>query len=258
MQVANPLVSVLMTAYNREQYVGAAIESVLASTFTDFELIISDDGSKDNTVAVAKVYQQKDSRVKVHLNESNLGDYKNRNKAASFATGKYIKYLDSDDIMYAHCLQVMTSAMETFPDAGFGLSAKGDSSKPYPVAIAPREIYLESFNGYGHFQRAPGSAIIKREVFESVGGFSGKRYIGDTELWLKLAQRYSMVKFPVDLYWSREHQNSESIYEQQDNIVKIRKDLYESFLSSPDCPVNKNEVKASIKKRIKAKIKGML
>ena len=253
-----PLVSVLMTAYNREKYIGEAIESVLSSTFINFELIIVDDCSTDNTISIAKKYQQSDNRVKVFANEKNLGDYKNRNVAASLAQGKYIKYLDSDDIMYPHCLQVMTGAMEKFPEAGFGLSARGDASKPYPIMLSPREIYLEHFNGYGHFERAPGSAIIKKEVFEKVNGFSGKRYIGDTELWLKLAQKCRMVKFPIDLYWSRMHTSSESVFEQQENIEKVRRELFSSFLNAPDCPIQKGEIKKTILKKLKTKVKRFL
>lgn len=64
-----PLLSVLMTAFNREKYIAEAIESVLASTYTNFELIIVDDCSKDNTVNIAKSYEQKDQRVKVYINE---------------------------------------------------------------------------------------------------------------------------------------------------------------------------------------------
>ncbi|HEV2714429.1 MAG TPA: glycosyltransferase family A protein, partial [Terriglobales bacterium] len=97
--MATPLVSVLMTAYNREKYIAEAIESVLASNFKDFELIIVDDCSKDRTAEIARRYTS-DSRVQVHVNEKNLGDYPNRNRAASLARGKYLKYLDSDDVIY--------------------------------------------------------------------------------------------------------------------------------------------------------------
>ena len=90
-----PLVSVLMTAYNREKYIAEAIESVLASTYSNLELIIVDDCSKDNTLQIATNYQAKDDRIKVYKNEKNLGDYPNRNKAASYAKGKYLKYVDS-------------------------------------------------------------------------------------------------------------------------------------------------------------------
>ena len=77
-----PQVSVLMTSYNRQDYIAAAIESVLASSLENFELIIVDDRSSDDTLSIARKYEQRDARIKVYLNEKNLGDYPNRNKAA--------------------------------------------------------------------------------------------------------------------------------------------------------------------------------
>ncbi len=67
-----PLVSVLMTAYNREKYIAEAIESVLQSTYKNFELIIVDDCSTDNTVSIATDFQQQDKRTSVQINEKNL------------------------------------------------------------------------------------------------------------------------------------------------------------------------------------------
>src|SRR3954447_2239406 len=104
---ANPLVSILMTAFNREKYIGEAIQSVLDSSYTNLELIIVDDNSTDRTVEIARSYQKKDVRIKVFINERQLGDYPNRNKAASYATGKYIKYVDSDDYIYPRGLEMM-------------------------------------------------------------------------------------------------------------------------------------------------------
>ncbi|HEY4875342.1 MAG TPA: glycosyltransferase family 2 protein, partial [Puia sp.] len=113
-----PLVSVLMTAYNREKYIAQAIESVLASSYKNFELIIVDDCSSDNTIEIAKKYQQQDSRIKVHVNEKNLGDYPNRNKAASYAKGKYLKYVDADDYIYPAGLELLIQMMAKFQNAG--------------------------------------------------------------------------------------------------------------------------------------------
>ena len=93
-----PLVSVLMTAYNREKYIGLAIESILESTYSFFELIIVDDFSRDKTLSIAKSYEKIDSRIKVYQNSQNLGDYFNRNQVAKFAVGKYLKYIDADDL----------------------------------------------------------------------------------------------------------------------------------------------------------------
>jgi glycosyltransferase involved in cell wall biosynthesis len=83
-----PIVLILTTVYNRKKYIGACIESVLASIYKDWELIIVDDQSNDNSVAIAQKYEEKDARIKVYINETNLGDYPNRNQAASYAQGK--------------------------------------------------------------------------------------------------------------------------------------------------------------------------
>src|SRR5688572_29970543 len=95
--MSGPLVSVLMTAYNREKYIRDAIQSVLNSGYNNFELIIADDGSTDNTASIAREYAAQDTRIQFVENEQNLGDYANRNKVASMARGKYLKYVDSDD-----------------------------------------------------------------------------------------------------------------------------------------------------------------
>ncbi len=205
-----PLVSVLMTAYNSARYIGEAIASVLASTYPNFELIISDDCSTDRTVEIAKEYAERDSRIKIFVNGKNLTDYLNRNKAASYAAGKYIKYLDSDDFIYPYGLAMMVSCMERCPEAGFGLSSKGDVNAPNPICISPRQIYHEHFfDTFGHFSRAPGSSIIKKNAFDEMGGFSGIRDVGDYEFWLKIGCYYPMVKLPLDMYWSRSHSNNE-------------------------------------------------
>lgn len=254
-----PLVSVLMTAYNREKYIGEAIESVLSSTFKDFELIIVDDCSRDGTVSIARTYEQADPRIKVYVNEQNLGDYNNRNKAASYAMGTYIKYVDSDDIVYPHGIEVMVSSMEQFPEAGFGLSAIPDSQTPYPVVLSPREIYMENFYGYGHFGRAPGSAIIKLKSFNKVGGFSGERMIGDTDLWYRMALYFPMVKFPPNLLWDRQHENQE----RQSNYAKgeyprLQKMIFDRYIYHPDCPLTAEEIKRIVVMLKKNKTKNIM
>jgi glycosyltransferase involved in cell wall biosynthesis len=254
-----PKVSVLMTSFNREKYIAEAIDSVLNSTYANFELIIVDDCSNDNTVVIATKYTQRDPRVKLFINEENLGDYPNRNKAASYATGKYIKYLDSDDVMYPQCLEVMVTAMEKYPNAVFGLSSIGNKNFPYPINLAPRDSYSQHFGGFGHFNRAPGSAIIRREIFVKEKGFLIPKYAGDTELWFRLAQKYNLVLFPRDLVWDRCHNESQSNFERQDkNIVKFRKKLIHKFLYSPDCPLNSKEIKKIQKLERKNTIKQLI
>lgn len=243
----NPLVSVLMTSYNREKYIGEAIESVLNQSYKNFELIIVDDCSSDKTVDIAKKYQLIDNRVKVYINDKNVGDYPNRNIAASYATGKYLKYLDSDDIMYSYCLDVMVNAMENYPEAAFGLSSI-DEERTFPILITPSEIYKEAFfTDRNHFSRGPGSSIIRRDVFNEIGGFIEERHIGDTDMWLKLAQQFCMVKFQFSVYWNRIHPHTESNIENHNLVIKkIRKKLFFSYLKSENCPLSKTEIKKVI------------
>jgi len=107
MSSGRALVSILMTAYNRERYIAEAIESVLRSSYDELELIVVDDGSSDGTRAVAERYAAIDRRARVYVNDVNLGDYPNRNRAASYARGVYLKYVDSDDVLYPHAIAVM-------------------------------------------------------------------------------------------------------------------------------------------------------
>src|SRR6478672_1974057 len=120
-QSNSPLLSVLMTAYNRELYIAEAIQSVVESGYENFELIIVDDGSKDKTVSIAEQYAATDHRIRVFVNEKNLGDYPNRNQAAGYANGEFITYVDSDDKILPGGFQQCIDAMSAFPQAGIGM-----------------------------------------------------------------------------------------------------------------------------------------
>ena len=238
---SNPKVSVLMTAYNRADYIGDAIESVLASTFNDFELVVVDDGSTDETLAIARDYASRDRRVKVHVNEKNLGDYPNRNRAASLARGEYLKYLDSDDHIYPHGLDVMVRIMDSNPMAGAGLCAYAENSRPHPCLYDCATAYRMHFSRNDLLGRAPGSAIIRRSAFESVGGFTGRRQVGDHEFWLLLASEYPVVTMPRDLVWDRCHEAQEQKYDSPAEKTSMHQKVMLSALRSERCPLSQDE-----------------
>lgn len=203
----NPLVSILTTVYNREKYLADCIDSILASTFMDWELLIVDDGSTDASVKIAKQYEAQDNRIKVYINKSNLGQFENRNYAASLAQGIYLKYLDSDDIIYPHGLEVMVSAAEQFPNAGLIISHdRLHEERPYPIEMSSEEACYAFYFNKGFPASGPSSALILRSVFEEVNGFPKPYYVGtDLLLWLKIAQISSIVKIPPALNWYRQH-----------------------------------------------------
>lgn len=238
-----PLVSVLMTVYNREIYIRQAIESVIASTYGHWELIIVDDRSSDASVVIANSYTEKDKRIKVYVNEKNLGDYPNRNQAASYAKGKYLKYVDADDMIYPNGLEILVYYMEQFPEAGYGLcSLPQDEFRIFPFSLSPSEAYQRHYFEQDLFHKAPLSAIINREIFEKAGKFTGKRMLGDFEMWHLLSQKYPVVLMPHGIAWYRKHDEQEMADHRSDPMHPFRYMLLaEKMVASDLCPLSREE-----------------
>ncbi len=111
-----PMVSVVMPVYNRENYVKEALDSVLNQSFQDFEIVVVDDGSTDKTPQILAQYAEKDNRIRVFTHETNCGVGCARNTAQSHANGKYLVIMDSDDVMVPQRLERQVRAMEENPD----------------------------------------------------------------------------------------------------------------------------------------------
>ena len=240
MNRSEPLVSVLMTSYNRQKYIGEAIESVLASTYTNFELIIVDDCSKDSTVEIAKRYVEIDKRVKIYLNENNLGDYNNRNKASTYAKGKYIKYLDSDDMIYPHGLEVFVRCMESDPTIALGIcSCSIQYDNAYPIKVESKDAVRTYFYKNQFLNMSPSGCIIRKNIFDEVGGFSGKRMIGDLELWLKISFEYPVLIVPPSLIYWRQHEEQEFVIGQKEHLyLELFQGMLIEVINSPKCNLN--------------------
>lgn len=244
-----PLVSVLMTSYNRQQFIAEAIESVLASTYSNFELIIVDDCSNDNTVKIIEQYVEKDKRIRFYVNEKNIGDYNNRNKAAGYASGKYLKYLDSDDMIYEHGLMEMVEAIEKFPGAAMAMMWVYDDSIKQPLLYSPEQGLREYFIENRWLMVGPTGCIYSKDIFFKVGGFSGKNYIGDFEFNMKCALRYPIVKIPNGLVFVRIHDLQQSCESEHNRT--FRKLLYKvqsEVLHNELCPLKKEDKLIALRK----------
>lgn len=204
----NPLLSVLMTSYNREQYIAEAIESVLASTYTNFELIVVDDGSKDRTVEIAKSFAASDTRVQVYVNEVNLGDYPNRNKAASYAAGEFIMYVDSDDKILVDGFERCIAAMNQFPQAGFGMQYNETGKSPFLLSskLAIRQHFFKE----PCLMIGPGGTILRRSFFERIGSYPVKYGpANDMYFNLKAAAAGPLLMLPFTFNYYRIHEGQE-------------------------------------------------
>ncbi len=235
-----PLVSVLMTAYNRQGFIVEAIESVLASTYTNFELIIVDDCSMDNTVSIARSYEQKDNRIKVYVNDKNLGDYPNRNKAACYANGEFIMYLDSDDTIFKDGIENCVDAILTYPNSNFGMYN----------TLGEKEVYkLESEKALKmhllktpFLMTGPGGTIIRREFFKKIHGYPEKYGpANDMYFNLKASCKTDIIMMPSEVGFYRRHEGQEvnNHFSYLHNNYCYQRDA----LNELDLPVNKKELK---------------
>lgn len=243
MNTATPTVSVLVTAYNREKYIAASLDSVLAQQFTDFEVIVTDNQSTDGTVAVAREFARRDSRVRVVVNERNLGQFGNRNHAATLARGKYIKYHDSDDLMYPHCLSVMVPLLEAEPRAGFALSTGWAwTGGPTPMLVSPRQCYQREFLGFGMFMCGPACGLFRREVLADLGGFPEMGAPSDHLFWLHACARTSVLLLPADLFWYRMHPGQELSSERALREYAVVAGAAWAALGHEQCPLDGDEL----------------
>lgn len=192
------LVSVIMPVYNREDVVKESILSVLGQSYQNFELIIVDDGSTDNTVGV--IESIKDSRIILLKNGQNKGCSYSRNLAVSKSKGDYIFYLDSDNTWDSRYLKVMVGAFETISDASAVYCGqylfKQNSDKCYAVRFASfNKSLLENrnyidLNCFGH----------TRKSFDAIGGFdTSLRRLVDYDFILKLSSLFDVYSVPVIL-----------------------------------------------------------
>lgn len=247
MNIGIPLVSVLMTSFNREKYIGEAIQSVLSSTYNNYELIIVDDCSTDNTVEVVKGFQSKVERIRLYVNEKNLGQFANRNKAASYAKGEYIKFFDSDDIMNPNLLEVTMGAMLRFPEASVGIECTWPEIpvETFPIVFTPREAYVNHFfrgNDFLHF--GPSSSIFKRNLFHECGRFNEEiGILADTLLMLRLAAKSPVVAYQPNLFYWRRHDGQVTVEQEDQYAMFIQRHQIRTLILADDVPLSEIEKK---------------
>lgn len=183
-----PLVSVIMPAYNMEKYIHQAIASVVAQTLTQWELIVIDDCSQDSTLTIAEQWAQKDERIRVLCNETNSGVARTRNWGIDLARGAYVAFMDSDDIWRPEKLQKQLARMEeqnaqmsycsyAIIDA-FGESIRADY-------LVPEQVTLQDQMKVNAIQLS--SLLVRRDALENVR-FTTSFYHEDYVLGLELLQ----------------------------------------------------------------------
>ncbi len=253
-----PKVSVVIPAYNHEKYVGEAIQSVLDQTFQDFELIIINDGSTDNTEA--EILKFKDERIR-YYSQGNRGLSATLNRGIELARGEYFNFLPSDDAFFPEKLEIQLKIFEEDPALGLVfaypqlIDAEGREIKDDLVAqwaIVPYETKEEIFPALfeRNFLSAP-TALIKMDCFRRVGVFDESlKYAQDYDMWMKVLKYYEcrLMKQPLVRYrWHGENLTWAPTLETERERAKLLLNAYLSLsikeifpslllLKEIDCP----------------------
>ena len=192
MTVPNHLVSIIMGVYNCEKTVGSSIEAIINQTYQNWELIICDDGSKDDTLAVINSYRDKcPNKIVVLQNNVNKGLNFTLNKCLKFAKGQYIARMDGDDVCSPERFEKEVLVLQQEPKVAFvsTLMEHFDETGTWGVSIR-KEYPVEKDLLYGPpFCHAP--CMIRKSAMSAVDGYSESKWllrVEDYHLWVKLYQ----------------------------------------------------------------------
>ena len=236
------LVSIIMPTYNGSAFIQKAVESVLDQTFKNFELIIVNDGSTDDTEKIIKDLASNDSRIVLIKNEKNLGIQKTLNKGVAISRGEYIARIDDDDIWCdKEKLKNQINFFALNPDhvlVGTGVVVVDENNKEkkrYLMPVTDKDIRKTIIfrNRFIH-----SSVLFKTSAFQKVGGYNESQDVRNVEdycLWLGLGRvgkfanlaTYSVVY--TERAGSLSGKNRLSQYKKMLNVSKMNKDFYSGY-----------------------------
>ena len=246
-----PLVSIISPTYNHAKYIADCISSAQAQTYTNWEMIVVDDGSTDNTYSVAKKFAENDSRIKV-LTQSNVGIFRlgeTYNFALSKSTGKYIAVLEGDDVWLPEKLEFQITEMESDEEIvlsyGKAFSSTTDLQSDYslsdfskysntilennPVGSATEILLFSNFI-------VALTVLIRRSALDKIGGFkqSHRLPLVDLTTWteLSLCGKFSCIQEPLGKWRFYSHQITKTY------TAEISEGFYQFALDFYDCKIS--------------------
>jgi glycosyltransferase involved in cell wall biosynthesis len=215
-----PLVSVCVPTYNYGRFIRQCIESVLAQTYSNWELIICDDCSTDDTAEIVRAYAE-DPRIRYVKSEVRLGMNANIKRAAEYGRGKYLKVLCSDDWLAPNCLEVLSALMERHPRVALATSAEvsaNEAGKPLRIqflfgktlSVLSGEEMLNRMargNGFG----GNSSFLIRTSAYRDIGGYDDHcHYAADYDLAARLCRVGNYLHTDEPLFYGRIQSQSSS------------------------------------------------
>jgi len=206
--VSLPAISVLLPVFNAERYLGAALESVLAQTFTDFECVIVDDGSTDTSPTILAQYAAHDGRIRI-IRQKNLGIVAALNRGLADCRAPLVARMDADDVCHPARLQHQIHFMHARPDVavvGTAIRLVDEIGRPGPVIRHPaRPAVVARALQHGNVIAHPTVMMRTAKVVASGGYREALRHAEDYDLWLRISDRSLLANLPTPLIDYRVH-----------------------------------------------------
>lgn len=225
--MANPKVSVLIPAYNYAHYLSEAIDSVLGQTYKNFELIVVDNCSTDNTEEIVNNYAKHDTRIKFVRNQENIGMYRNYNQALLLATGDYIKFLNADDKFEPTLLEKFVNILENDTTISVVTSCRQYFGSKNDVLIPPFKGKVESTTAIlsslkkGNWIGEPTTVMFRRENL-NLGLFDiSLLMFADQDMWLRHLRVGNLYVIDEVLSYFRIHEEQGTVNLTDDSSKRL-------------------------------------
>jgi glycosyltransferase involved in cell wall biosynthesis len=226
------LVSVVIACYNAENYIEETIHSVLKQSYQNFEIVIVDDGSSDNSLDIIKKISEKEHRIKYYSIDHSGRASVPRNYGVKKASGKLIAFLDADDLWTKDKLKYQLNVFNEHPDIGFVYSMCftfgevnffSEHYELLPLPFRASKNYSELRTKGNSIPLS--SVLIKKELFESVGGFDEDaefKAVEDYDLWLRVSEKSSFILIPrVHVYYRIHDTQSSADWETREKRLQL-------------------------------------
>jgi glycosyltransferase involved in cell wall biosynthesis len=229
-----PRVSVVIPSYNHASFLNTCIDAVRAQTFTDWEIVLVDDGSKDASVDIAREIAAEEPRLQVHVNEKNLGTYGTEARGVELSSGEFIAILNSDDLWEPTKLEKQVAMLDSHPELplcytlGWLIDGKGRSKGEDNHLDWPREEIQEPLPFLLYENRILASSVMFRR---GVAKFEpSMRYSGDWVALLRVARKGPLGCVPEYLsHWRHHGENASMRSEHQVNEeIRVRQSIIDS------------------------------
>ncbi|WP_412466999.1 glycosyltransferase family 2 protein [Pedobacter sp. KLB.chiD] len=222
--MGKPKITVFMAVYNQADFIEQSINSVLTQSFSDFELIVVNDGSTDDTAAIIESFS--DSRIKLVHNDGNKGLIYTRNRLLTLAQGEYIAILDGDDVAYPDRLKLQYNFLFDNPEivlcGGHATIIDEHGNKTGKMLMVPTDDTVDLFMLFGN-PFVNSTAMFKSSVFMELNGYQHYTISEDFDLFIRMAEKYRVANLDYTLVDYRVHSQNTSTVNTDIRLANERK-----------------------------------